>query len=64
MIRRAQNHPHTIICEPVRLRVRGYIKQREMAMRGPDGEKINLIEWDPDKAVEGDRPEKWKGEPE
>jgi catechol 2,3-dioxygenase-like lactoylglutathione lyase family enzyme len=64
VIRRAQNHPHTMICEPVRLRVRGYIKQREMAMRGPDGEKINLIEWDPDKAVEGDRPEKWKGEPE
>ncbi len=64
VIQRAEKHPHTIICAPVRLRVRGYVKQREMAMRGPDGEKINLIEWDPDKAIEGDRPEKWKGEPE
>lgn len=64
LIRRAQEHPHSIIREPVRLHVRGYIKQREMAMRGPDGEKINLIEWDPQEAIGGHRPEKWEGEPE
>lgn len=64
LIRRAQGHPHSIIREPVRLRVRGYVKQREMAMRGPDGEKINLIEWDPREAMDGHRPEQWKGEPE
>jgi len=64
LIRRARNHDHTVICDPVRLRVGGYIKQREMAMRGPDGEKINLIEWDPDEAIAGARPEKWQGDPE
>ncbi|NKB42659.1 MAG: hypothetical protein GKS03_00135 [Alphaproteobacteria bacterium] len=65
VISRAKSHDHTIVCEPKRIRVRGHIKQREMALRGPDGEKINLIEWDPDEAVEtGHRPETWKGEPE
>ena len=64
LIRRAQNHEHTVICEPVRLRLGGYVKQREMAMRGPDGENINLIEWDPDEAMRGHRPETWKGDPE
>ena len=64
LIRRAEGHDHTVICQPVRLRVRGHVKQREMAMRGPDGEKINLIEWDPEKAMAGDRPEKWAGDPE
>ena len=64
VIRRAKDHTHTIVCEPARLRVRGHIKQREMALRGPDGEKINLIEWDPDEAIGGHRPEKWQGEPE
>ncbi|MEQ8733965.1 MAG: VOC family protein [Rhodospirillaceae bacterium] len=62
VVLRAKDHPHTLVCEPARLRVRGYVKQREMALRGPDGEKINLIEWDPAKAVEGDKPEKWAGE--
>ena len=64
LIRRAEGHAHSIIREPVRLRVRGHIKQREMALRGPDGEKINLIEWDPQQATSGHRPEKWAGEPE
>jgi len=64
LIRRAEGHPHSIICDPVRLRVHGYVKQREMAMRGPDGEKINLIEWDPQQAIDGHRPEKWAGDPE
>ena len=54
----------TIVAAPVQLRVRGHIKQREMTLRGPDGEKINLIEWDLAKADAGDRPEKWPGVPE
>ena len=64
VIRHAKGHVNTIVCEPKRLHVRGHIKQREMALRGPDGEKINLIEWDPDEAIGGHRPEKWAGEPE
>jgi len=63
VVRRAEGHEHSILCEPARIEVRGHIKQREMAMRGPDGEKINLIEWDPDEAVRGHRPEKWLGQP-
>ena len=54
----------TVVAPPVQLRVRGHIKQREMTLRGPDGEKINLIEWDLAKADAGDRPEKWPGVPE
>jgi catechol 2,3-dioxygenase-like lactoylglutathione lyase family enzyme len=54
----------TIVAAPVQLRVRGHIKQREMTIRGPDGEKINLIEWDIPRADGGDRPEKWPGIPE
>ncbi|MBP02303.1 MAG: hypothetical protein CMM25_05800 [Rhodospirillaceae bacterium] len=65
LLKRLSGHPHSIVCAPEPLRVRGYIKQREMALRGPDGEKINLIEWDPDKAktpgLEGGRPETSKG---
>jgi catechol 2,3-dioxygenase-like lactoylglutathione lyase family enzyme len=68
VVEKLSGHPHSIVCAPERLRVRGYIKQREMALRGPDGEKINLIEWDPDKAkipgLEGGRPETQKGEVE
>jgi len=62
VVHMAKSHAHTIVCEPARIELRGYIKQREMAMRGPDGEKINLIEWDPDEAITGHRPEKWDGE--
>lgn len=54
----------TIVAAPVALHVRGHIKQREMTIRGLDGEKINLIEWDLAKADAGDRPEKWPGVPE
>lgn len=54
----------TVVAAPVQLRVRGHIKQREMTIRGLDGEKINLIEWDLAKADAGDRPEKWPGVPE
>ena len=54
----------TIVSPPVPLRVRGHVKQREMTLRGLDGEKINLIEWDLAKADAGDRPEKWPGIPE
>ncbi len=53
-----------IVSPPVPLRVRGHVKQREMTLRGPDGEKINLIEWDIAKADGGERPEKWSGVPE
>jgi hypothetical protein len=34
-----------------------------MTFRGPDGEKINLIEWDLARAEAGERPEKWAGRP-
>ena len=53
-----------IIGGPMPYRVNGRVKQREMIFCGPDGEKINLIEWNVAKADAGDRPEKWKGEPE
>ena len=53
-----------IVGGPVPYRVRGRVKQREMTIRGPDGEKINLIEWNVAKAEAGDRPEKWTGNPE
>ncbi|MBL8644324.1 MAG: VOC family protein [Rhodospirillaceae bacterium] len=60
----AQKSGLGIVSPPVPLRVRGHIKQREMTLRGPDGEKINLIEWDIAKADAGDRPELWPGVPE
>ena len=41
---------HTILCEPVRLRIGEQVKQREMCFRDPDGALINLIEWDPEEA--------------
>lgn len=51
-----------VVAPPMALEVRGRIKQREMTFRGPDGEKINLIEWDLARADAGERPEKWSGE--
>jgi len=60
----AQKNVLMIVSPPVPLRVRGHVKQREMTLRGPDGEKINLIEWDLARADGGDRPEKWAGVPE
>jgi catechol 2,3-dioxygenase-like lactoylglutathione lyase family enzyme len=60
----AQANGLHIVSPPVPLRVRGHVKQREMTLRGPDGEKINLIEWDLAKADAGERPEKWSGIPE
>jgi catechol 2,3-dioxygenase-like lactoylglutathione lyase family enzyme len=51
-----------VISPPVALEVRGRVKQREMTFRGPDGEKINLIEWDLARADAGERPERWSGE--
>lgn len=54
----------TIVSPPVPLVVNGYVKQREMTLRGPDGEKINLIEWDIARADSGDRPEKWRRVPQ
>ncbi len=53
----------TVIAAPLALELRGRIKQREMTFRGPDGEKINLIEWDLARAAAGDRPERWAGIP-
>ena len=50
-----------MVAPPMPLEVRGRIKQREMTFRGPDGEKINLIEWDLARADSGERPEKWAG---
>lgn len=52
-----------VVAPPTALEVRGRLKQREMTFRGPDGEKINLIEWDLARAESGDRPEKWAGTP-
>jgi len=60
----AQRRGLTILSPPVPLRVRGHVKQREMTLRGPDGEKINLIEWDLAAAEAGQRPEKWAGIPD
>ena len=51
----------TAVAPPMPLEVRGRVKQREMTFRGPDGEKINLIEWDLARADAGERPEKWAG---
>ncbi|MFO1425707.1 MAG: VOC family protein [Steroidobacteraceae bacterium] len=53
-----------IVAPPMALRVRGNVKQREMTFRGPDGEKINLIEWPLARAEAGERPELWPGVPE
>jgi len=70
IMRRLQAHSHSVLCEPLSLKLRGFVKQREMTLRGPDGEKINLIEWDPDLAAgksssqQVQKPEKWQGEPE
>lgn len=50
-----------VVAPPIALEVRGRVKQREMTFRGPDGEKINLIEWDLARAEAGERPEKWSG---
>lgn len=50
-----------VVAPPTALEVRGRVKQRESMFRGPDGEKINLIEWDLARAAAGDRPEKWAG---
>tara|TARA_B100000945_G_C20391251_1_gene602351 strand:- start:954 stop:1457 length:504 start_codon:yes stop_codon:yes gene_type:complete len=52
IMKNVEKHNHYIISKPINLEVGGVVKQREMSMRGPDGEKINLIEWDPDKASE------------
>ncbi len=52
---------HTIVSPAMPLRIRGYVKQREMIFRDPDGALINLIEWDPSRE---DKPEKWTGVPE
>lgn len=60
----AQRRGLPVLAPPQPLRVRGHVKQREMTLRGPDGEKINLIEWDLARAESGDRPELWPGVPE
>ncbi len=52
---------HTIVSPAMPLRMRGYVKQREMIFRDPDGALINLIEWDPSRS---DKPETWSGVPE
>lgn len=52
---------HTIVSPAAPLRMRGYVKQREMIFRDPDGALINLIEWD---LTRDDKPEKWSGVPE
>jgi catechol 2,3-dioxygenase-like lactoylglutathione lyase family enzyme len=60
----AQRRGLAIVAPPVALVIRGHRKQREMTFRGPDGEKINLIEWDLAKAEAGEKPELWQGVPE
>lgn len=52
---------HTIVSPAMPLRLRGYVKQREMIFRDPDGALVNLIEWDP---AREDKPELWMGVPE
>lgn len=52
---------HTIVSPAMPLRLRGYVKQREMIFRDPDGALINLIEWDPSRL---DKPETWTGVPQ
>ena len=52
---------HVIVSPAMPLRLRGYVKQREMIFRDPDGALINLIEWDPSRP---DKPETWTGVPE
>ena len=52
---------HVIVSPAMPLRIRGYVKQREMVFRDPDGTLINLIEWDPSRS---DKPETWQGVPE
>jgi catechol 2,3-dioxygenase-like lactoylglutathione lyase family enzyme len=52
---------HVIVSPAMPLRLRGYVKQREMIFRDPDGALINLIEWD---ISRDDRPETWQGIPE
>ena len=49
---------HVIVSPAMPLRIRGYVKQREMIFRDPDGALINLIEWDPNRP---DKPETWQG---
>ena len=61
VMRKLQQGNHTIVAPPLALRIRGYVKQREMIFRDPDGAMINLIEWDPERT---DKPELWQGEPE
>ena len=48
------------LCAPLALEVDGYVKQREMTLRDPDGVLVNLIEWDP---ARPDRPEHDRGQP-
>ncbi|MCU0757710.1 MAG: VOC family protein [Steroidobacteraceae bacterium] len=62
VMREVQARRLVVVAPPLPLEVRGRIKQREMTFRGPDGEKINLIEWDLARAAAGDRPERWPGE--
>ncbi|MGD1955709.1 MAG: VOC family protein [Sphingomonadales bacterium] len=38
-----------VLCAPIPLEHDGKVKQREMGCLDPDGFKINLIEWDPDR---------------
>jgi catechol 2,3-dioxygenase-like lactoylglutathione lyase family enzyme len=58
---KAKERGLSIIGGPMPYRVGGRVKQREMILCGPDGEKINLIEWNVAKADAGERPEKWTG---
>lgn len=60
----ACEHGLEVVAPPTPLRIGGNVKQREMTLRGPDGELINLIEWDLARADAGDRPETWPGVPE
>ena len=52
---------HVIVSPAMPLRLRGYVKQREMIFRDPDGALINLIEWD---ISRDDKPETSRGVPE
>ncbi len=56
-----QTGGHVIVSPAMPLRLRGFVKQREMIFRDPDGALINLIEWD---ISRDDKPETWQGVPE
>ncbi|MEM8983337.1 MAG: VOC family protein [Pseudomonadota bacterium] len=59
VVAKAERYGGVITAAPINLVHEGRTKQREMALRDPDGHAINLIEWDPARDA---RPELTPGE--